>query len=221
MKMMIKPGKLLFILLLIMTAVQLHAQTIDSFRVTRSTSPHKVFVRTSFPDSTYYISRTFDRVAMMYPPVNIVTLFYRKCDFVKAPPVKDTTIDIFTPEPYKLWVWLVRDSNTVTQGCTLDPQIQNTDSVSYDSQYTVIAKPGLEDNAISIFPNPAINTLHIAGGKGYDLRISDVQGRQYLSQKLQSEQETVNISTLIPGVYYIHCYINGQLLQSHCFNKLQ
>lgn len=215
--MMIKQTKLLLVLLLLI-AGQTNAQTIDSFHVNRSSQ--QLFVRLQFPDSSYYVERTFDRVALIYPPVNMVTFFYRSCEFIKANPVWDTTIRIYTPEPYGLWVWLANDSNTVTQGCTLAGQIQAIDSAYFDAKTTGIANPPAGNNSMYIFPNPAASILHVAGAVGCELRISDGVGRLRLQQKLQNGQESVDISSLVPGLYYIHCYRDGQLLQSHCFSKL-
>lgn len=217
---MITQVKLLLVLLLITAAGQTRAQTIDSFHINSSTNPHELFVRLHFPDSSYYVERTFDRVALMYPPFNLVTLYYRSCQFVKTNPVWDTMIPIYTPEPYGLWLWLVRDSNTVIPDCIFAEQTEVADSASYDSRQTGINNPGSGNNALHIFPNPATGVLHIIGTPGCELYISDGLGRQLLRQKLKNGQETLDISELVPGLYYIHCFRDGQRLQSLCFSKL-
>lgn len=220
-KTMITQVKFLFVLLLLVAAAgQTSAQAIDSFHVNRSVNPHELFVRMHFPDSGYYIDRTFDRVALIYPPVNLVTFYYRSCEFIKTNPVRDTVILIYTPEPYGLRAWLVRDSNTVTPGCTFAGQRQEMDSLIYDSRHTGITNPGTGNNALYIFPNPATNILQVTGTPGGEVQISDELGRLQLRQKLQNGQETLNIGALVPGLYYIHYYRNGQRLQSQCFSKL-
>lgn len=213
--------KFLCLILMLVAGVQCFAQRIDSVRVARSKSPHELYVRMAFPDSGYYVCSSFHRVATMYPPANIVTFFYRKCDFVKASPAWDTTIAMLTPEPYKILVSLVRDSNTVTPGCDMYPQLQNTDTVLYDSKTTSVSGIATVGELIRIFPNPAVDVLHIIGGKNCELRITDIQGRMQLHQMLDVEQAVVDISTLSAGVYYVQCYSSGQLLQSRCFNKTQ
>ncbi|WP_222167246.1 T9SS type A sorting domain-containing protein [Edaphocola aurantiacus] len=217
---MIKQVKLLLTLLLISAGLQAPAQTIDSFYVNRLVNPHELFVRMHFPDSSYYISRTFDRVALIYPPVNIVTFYYRSCDFVKADPVKDTIIRLYTPEPYGLNVWLVRDSNTVVQECDIVWQTEDADSVSYYSPTTGVVNPDIGNKALQIYPNPANSVLHVLAAPGCTLIVSDALGRRQLQQSLHSEHETVNISGLSSGVYFIHCYRDGRLLQSLRFSKL-
>jgi hypothetical protein len=220
MKKMITQSRSLLIFLLITFAVQSRAQTIDSFYIDRSVNPHELFVRLHFPDSSYYVVRTFDRVAMMYPPVNVVTFFYRSCELVKVNPVRDIVIPIYTPEPYRVQLWLANDTNTATPGCVIASEVVAADSASYDSQPTGIPHTVVGNDAIQIFPNPAAGVLYVKGEPGSELQISDGLGRLQLQQKLQSQQETININALVPGLYYIHCFRDGQRLQSHCFTKL-
>lgn len=217
---MITQVKLLLVLLLMAAGGQTYAQTIDSFHVNPSVNPHELYVRLKFPDSSYYVERTFDRVALIYPPVNLVTLYYRSCQSVKTNPVWDTMIPIYTPEPYGLWLWLSKDSNTVIPDCMFAAQTEVADSASYDSRHTGIINPGAGNNALHIFPNPATGVLHVTGNPGCELVIFDGLGRLQLRKKLQNRQESLNISELVPGLYYIHCFRDGQRLQSHCFSKL-
>ncbi len=217
---MITQVKLLLILLLVAATGQASAQTIDSFHVNRLVNPHELFVRLHFPDSSYYITRTFDRVAYIYPPVNLITFYSRSCEFVKTNPVKDITIRIYTPEPYGLRFWLVMDSNTVIPGCTFAQEIQVMDSGIYSSQPTGMTDPGVGNNALHVFPNPAASVLYVTGSSGGELQISDGLGRLQLRQTLQSGQTTVDIGALVPGLYYIHYYCDGQRVQSQCFSKL-
>ncbi|MCY1520687.1 hypothetical protein D9M68_554700 [compost metagenome] len=213
-------AKLLLILLLVICGLQSRAQTIDSFYVNRLTSPHELFVRMHFPDSSYYIHRTFDRVALMYPPVNIVTFFYRSCNNIKSNPVKDTIIQLFTPEPYGLYIWLARDSNTVVQDCDIVGQTEAIDSVSYYSPTTGVVSPDMGNNALQVYPNPASSIMHVLAAPGCTIVVSDALGRMHLQQQLQNEHEMINISNLTAGVYFIHCYRQGQLLQRLRFSKL-
>jgi hypothetical protein len=217
---MITQVKLLLVLLLITVAVNTRAQTIDSFHINRSVNPHELFLRVHFPDSSYYVARIFDRVALTYPPFNLFTLYFRSCQFVKNNPVWDTMIPIYTPEPYSMRLWLAWERDIVIPGCTNVGQILVTDSISYDSRQTGITSPGAGNNALRISPNPAADVLYVTGNPGCELHISDGLGRLQLRQKLQNRQETLNISGLVPGLYYIHCFRDGQRLQSHCFSKL-
>lgn len=217
---MIRQTKLLLILILIIVAGQTRAQKIDSFHINRSVNPHELFVRLHFPDSSYYIEHTFDRVALMYPPVNITTFFYRSCQFVKANPVRDTIIPIYLPEPYNLQLWLVRDSNTITPGCTFVGEIQVVDSAGYNPQHTGTINPEIYNTILNIFPNPATNILYVTSSIGSELSIFDALGRLQVRQKVQKGQEGIDISKLTPGLYHIHCYHNGVPLQSRCFSKI-
>ncbi len=218
---MIKPIKLLLLQLLFVTAAgQTQAQIIDSFHINRSTNPHELFVRLQFPDSSYYVERTFDRVALIYPPVNITTFFYRSCQFVKAAPIRDTVIYIYSPEPYRVRLYLAADSNTTTPGCTISPQIQTVDSAVYDSQHTGIDGVAIRNSNLSIFPNPTSDVLHIEASQLCEVLIIDALGRLRLRQKLQTNKTTINTQAFVPGPYYLQCYLDGRLLQSLCFSKL-
>jgi hypothetical protein len=53
--------------------------------------------------------------------------------------------------------------------------------------------------AISIYPNPATNTLYISGEKVGEITISDAAGRIVLHQYLSTQD--INISELAPGTY--------------------
>jgi hypothetical protein len=215
--------KLLLFLLFITASRTMQAQTIDSFYVDRSVSPHALFVRIHFPDSSYYVTRTFDRVALIYPPANMVTFFYRSCDFVKANPVRDTTIAIYTPEPYSLWLFLATDTNTATPGCALTTEVLTIDTASYrtePAEPTGFSDTRYSGNSLRVFPNPAAGILNVAGAQDCELQLSDGLGRLWLQQKLGNSQETVDVSMLVPGLYYIHCYRDGQRLKSLCFSKL-
>jgi hypothetical protein len=217
---MIKQVKLLLLpLLLVTAALPTQAQVIDSFHVNRSTNPHELFVRLQFPDSSYYVERTFDRVALIYPPVNITTFFYRSCQFTKASPIRDTTIYIYSPEPYGIRLYLAADSNTVTPGCTISPQIQAVDSAVYDSQHTGIGGAATRDKGLRIFPNPASDVVHIESSSPCEVLITDGLGRLQLRQKLKTGKTTIDMHAFAPGLYYIQCYANGRLWQSLCFSK--
>lgn len=207
-------------MLLITIAGQALAQRIDSFHVNRSVNPHELFVRLRFPDSSYYIEHTFDRVALIYPPVNVTTFYYRSCPFVKANPIRDTVIYIYLPEPYGIRLYLAMNANTSMPGCTSATQTQAIDSAAYTSPPTSIVNPGAGNSTLHIFPNPATGVLNITGPRGTELQITDGLGRIQLRQRLQNGKEIIDISPLFPGLYYIHCYLAGQLLQRHCFSKL-
>ena len=216
---MITQMKLLIVLLLI-TAGQAGAQRIDSFHVNRSVNPHELFVRLRFPDSSFYIERTFDRVALIYPPVNVTTFFYRSCPLVKANPIRDTVIYINSPEPYGIRLYLAMDANISIPGCTSATQTRAIDSAAYTSPPTAIVNPEAGTSIVHIYPNPATSVLNITGPRGAEVRLTDGLGRTQLRQQLQSGKETIDISALVPGLYYLHCYLDKLLLQSQCFSKL-
>lgn len=73
-----------------------------------------------------------------------------------------------------------------------------------------INMPAIESNSLSVYPNPAGNTLHIKGnGSNVSARIHDLTGKTVLSRVL-SESE-IDVSELSRGVYFLK--INNQTVK--------
>ena len=64
-----------------------------------------------------------------------------------------------------------------------------------------------QSSFVSIFPNPASNTVYINVSADYDnagLKFMDALGREVLSQKISSSTvNSINTSALTPGMYYV------------------
>lgn len=79
-----------------------------------------------------------------------------------------------------------------------------------DTTPTAVAHPAaMNASAITIFPNPAQNTISVSctadAGAGHDLRLTicDIYGRTLLRQDIKNTLRTeVPVSTLAPGVYW-------------------
>lgn len=60
-------------------------------------------------------------------------------------------------------------------------------------------------SAISVFPNPVIDKLHIRNaGIGAVLSLADVSGRILLQQKIKTADQSFEMSKYAPGMYIIH-----------------
>ena len=60
------------------------------------------------------------------------------------------------------------------------------------------------DDAVTIYPNPASNTLHIRMDEymaGYTLELYDVRGGKVISETLTTSQSTVSTASLSDGIY--------------------
>lgn len=77
----------------------------------------------------------------------------------------------------------------------------------------------LNETDFSMWPNPAVNEIHfgteVAGKKLLMARIFDVSGKQIRTVHLQDANNTVNISDLSSGLYFVELITrNGEVLDS-------
>lgn len=64
----------------------------------------------------------------------------------------------------------------------------------------------------TLFPNPASTLLSITSNISADALIYDVTGKQVLTtiSVLPNQNNTLNVSTLATGVYFVHCLDENQ-----------
>jgi hypothetical protein len=89
----------------------------------------------------------------------------------------------------------------------LDPNINVTEA-SFDrfsiSNYSILTTKELENDEIQIFPNPTNQNLTIQGLEfGNSLELYDLKGNLLVEIKYTNENETINISQLSDGMYFI------------------
>ncbi|MDP2422935.1 MAG: T9SS type A sorting domain-containing protein [Bacteroidales bacterium] len=61
-----------------------------------------------------------------------------------------------------------------------------------------------ENNAVMIYPNPAKDYMHIQANHNlYDIRLFNLLGQQVVSYRLSDQSSTINISSLVPGMYLL------------------
>ena len=86
---------------------------------------------------------------------------------------------------------------------------------------TVVSIPEFDRDALSIFPNPAQETLYInytedlAGSK---TTLYDLSGRVIMYSVLTTAK-SIDISSLKPGMYWLQIDINGQLVNRKFIKK--
>lgn len=81
------------------------------------------------------------------------------------------------------------------------------------NDYVKVRSTALHQPAISVYPNPANETVTIRMPQAADvsITITDVAGRVMLEQQLKgTAQTTINISMLSPGVYLVNVRHEGQ-----------
>ncbi len=78
----------------------------------------------------------------------------------------------------------------------------------YDANLASNAQVVKESTSFKLFPNPVGDELHIEFDKKHDcctLEVTNLQGQVVISQKLKgrSKEETIDVSELIPGTYFL------------------
>ncbi len=61
----------------------------------------------------------------------------------------------------------------------------------------------IEDSELTIFPNPADNYFTVRANDLYKISVYDLTGKCVLETEMQNMQQTIDISSLIPGIYSI------------------
>lgn len=77
----------------------------------------------------------------------------------------------------------------------------------------------IETNNYSIYPNPANDLFNISGAQGAKLNIYDAIGRVVLQDNVKSDNQSISISNLNPGVYTVQLINNGQVTSSKLIKK--
>lgn len=218
-----KAGAVLFVVLVFGFAPA-KAQSIDSFAIDRSTDPQRLFIRVRFPDASYDVTRILERVLLMYPPINNIALFFQSCEGPANSAIWETTLDIYTPEPYTMRLWLVKDSNTLNPYCEIVSEYQTVDSAAYDSRDDHgpgLLLPDIVSKGVSLFPNPAGRTVFISGAKGYEIRVSDLMGKAWIVTTLKLDEEGLDVSGLAPGTYCVSFFRQGARRESLLFSVVR
>lgn len=63
-------------------------------------------------------------------------------------------------------------------------------------------------NQLSIYPNPAKNTLNIVynGSEALNLEVTDITGKKVMNQSLKSNTKTIDVANLSRGLYLVRLY---------------
>ena len=67
----------------------------------------------------------------------------------------------------------------------------------------------INNQEVSIYPNPTQNTLNITNSKGAVGFVYDINGRELMQQVLMNEIETIDLSGLSKGIYFIKMVNNS------------
>lgn len=92
------------------------------------------------------------------------------------------------------------------------------------AQYSVSATTGLElvnVTLLSVYPNPTADVLVLRTGelKNVTYAISDASGKQLRTAKVKSEEERIDFSNYVQGVYHLSVVQDGRVLKTFSIVK--
>ena len=92
------------------------------------------------------------------------------------------------------------------------------------AQYTVAATTGLDlvdVTLLSVYPNPTADVLVLKTGelKNVTYAISDASGKQLRTAKVKSEEERIDFSNYVQGVYHLSVVQDGRVLKTFSIVK--
>ncbi len=111
-------------------------------------------------------------------------------------------------------------TTTVSQNATISPESGVQQNFSSPVTYTVMAENGttkdylvtvtlqtgintIEDDGISIYPNPSSGIFYISVDKVYTLKVSDLTGKLLFTKELKNTDNSIDLSNYASGVYNI------------------
>jgi aminopeptidase N len=164
--------------------------------------------------SSFYLKNT-ETVSMS----SVTPLFITPLEFRLTRSTGDTIIKVFQDALVKDYSFNI---NGTISNVTTDPNnwILNKGTVTKDVNLVGIKENNSNSNYISIYPNPASNTLNIkniisSATKNYDYNIYDVSGKLILSG---TTVQTIDISKMPNGMYFIQVKNErGELLKTGKF----
>jgi len=100
-------------------------------------------------------------------------------------------------------VWQVTDIGGNSASCSLSVTVNTT---------TAIASP--QQEGISIYPNPVFDQLRLdlPESSRYQIIVSDLSGKELLSMKSRSRQESIDFSAMQPGVYQLKIQTDNRII---------
>ncbi len=110
---------------------------------------------------------------------------------------------------------LFPDQTALQQSVAVDTPVRITaTAVSEDSctditRIQVLVLPagvsqGIAHEQIQLYPNPAVNEMHIRSSQPIIVYIRDVTGKEVLHHRMQAAGEVINIRSLLPGMYLVY-----------------
>ena len=84
---------------------------------------------------------------------------------------------------------------------------------------TILVKKAA-NTAVNIYPNPAVNSLHVSGLNGNStIKIMNANGQLVMQQKTSASTISLEITSLKAGMYVIDITSNGEKVMSKNFIK--
>lgn len=140
------------------------------------------------------------------------------CDNNLCYPVEVSTanFDLGTNDSFEMILHFYPDNNCGKGSFKLMvfPQADTSNKIVTEvfTEVWCLSAPTVEHNALNLFPNPATNQIDISFGSvdAYDIVIYSMTGEKVLETGSYSLSETVDVSTLHPGLYLVAVSSEGR-----------
>ena len=81
--------------------------------------------------------------------------------------------------------------------------VTGAEIVALHTKYGDVGIQKYENDNVAIYPNPATDQVTIVGIPNSTLRIYDITGKMMMTTTIQDNQETINVSHLNSGIYFL------------------
>jgi len=97
---------------------------------------------------------------------------------------------------------------TLTAQLASDHEITSSVSTTVDLGTSILLPANSSKRILNIYPNPAQKSIRIQGGEWFSVTIWDVSGKKVIQRSIIPESETVQVSHLSKGIYFIRASQN-------------
>jgi hypothetical protein len=117
------------------------------------------------------------------------------------------------------WEFKVHYSNCTVEYLGLETNANNNFPNPINCNITSVSDININPDIISIYPNPSIDKISIKGESIQNIELLNGIGQFITSIRPNSNQTTINIEDLKPGLYFLKIDIDGQSINKRFIKK--
>ncbi|MCD4791584.1 MAG: T9SS type A sorting domain-containing protein [Bacteroidales bacterium] len=117
------------------------------------------------------------------------------------------------------WEFKVHYSNCTVEYLGLETNANNNFPNPINCNITSVSDIDINPDIISIYPNPSIDKISIKGESIQNIELLNGIGQFITSIRPNSNQTTINIEDLKPGLYFLKIDIDGQSINKRFIKK--